>query len=70
MGYKIIHKMPINGNTLITVEGDIKPIKIGTRINNGESILLSVAMGDNKADKSAKTSLLVSGNFIENELVY
>ena len=72
MGYKIIHRMPVDGNTLITVEGNIKPIKIGDSINNGKSILLSVAMSDGTEcirDKEI-ISLLVSGDFAESELIY
>ena len=64
--------MPVNGDTLITVEGKIKPIKIGASLNGGKSTLLSVAMSDGveKKNNLEKLSLLVSGNFVDDELVY
>ena len=72
MGYKIIHRMPIDGNTLITIEGQIKPIRIGDPVNNGKSTLLSIAMSDGakSSGKPDKTALLVSGDFVEKELIY
>ena len=60
--------MKINGDTLITVQGDIKPIRIGDSINNGKSKIVSVAMPSGV--QSGTIDLLVSGDFKEDELIY
>lgn len=72
MGYRIIHRMYINGNTLITLdEMPLKPIKKGDVLNGGKSKFLSIAMFSGvNPDIPQKTSFLVSGKFTDDELVY
>lgn len=73
MGYKITHRMPMDGNTIITIDGmPIKPIKKGDAINGGKSRFISVVMFSGLSDSSSgdQTSFLVSGNFTDDELNY
>ncbi len=70
--YKVINKMPMGDNTIITVSLPIKKICIGDTINNGLSRIISVAMPNTKKDNGGikEISLLVKGKFDEEELIY
>ena len=72
MAYKILRRMTVNGNTLITVDELSKPIRIGETINNGKSKVISVALSGGISEHGRKktTDLLVSGDFKDEELIY
>ena len=69
--YKVINKVNICGNTVVTIKGPIKPIKIGEFINGGAHQLVSVAMIDGgKKTNIDDVSLVLDGDFSADEVFY